>query len=109
MYVGLYQDSYAYIDLSPELVVAMDHIIAYFDRFGTKPCCFEDLQPYVDTFISSAEGSTKFINSIRDATHLDSEEVSHFPKGLKRCSKLICPCRLQPSLKTFKRISTYIS
>lgn len=59
-----------------DLNVAMDHINAYFDRFGTKPCCFEDLQPYVDTFISSAEDGTKFIHSIRDATRFDSEEVS---------------------------------
>ncbi|KAJ2958587.1 hypothetical protein NQZ79_g5865 [Umbelopsis isabellina] len=85
-----------------ELDVAMDHIKAYFDRFGTKPCCFEDLQPYADTFISSAEDSTNFIHSIRDATRLDSEETS---AKLKNIQKDINIYKLEHYLKSNESLS----
>jgi N-acetyltransferase B complex (NatB) non catalytic subunit len=54
----------------------LEHIKAYFDRFGTKPCCFEDLQPYVDTVLDDTEEVSSFINDLRSLVHLDTEDVS---------------------------------
>lgn len=38
--------------LTPQLPTAdklADLLGEYFDRFGTKACCFDDLRPYIDS------------------------------------------------------------
>lgn len=59
----------------------LEHIKAYFDRFGTKPCCFEDLQPYVNAVLGDIKEVSSFINDLRTFVHLDAEDVSSAPKN----------------------------
>lgn len=54
----------------------LEHIKSYFDRFGTKPCCFEDLQPYVNAALNDTKEVSSFINDLRTLVHLDAEDVS---------------------------------
>lgn len=53
----------------------LEHIKAYFDRFGTKPCCFEDLQPYINAVMGDVDTTAGFINELRIFVHLDAEGV----------------------------------
>lgn len=53
----------------------LEHIKAYFDRFGTKSCCYEDLQPYVNAVMSDVETIAGFVSDLRTLVHLDAEGV----------------------------------
>lgn len=43
----------------------MEHIVAYFGRFGSKSCLFEDVQSYVSFLRSDAEKSRAFIDQLK--------------------------------------------
>lgn len=43
----------------------MDHIVAYFGRFGSKNCLFEDVQTYVSFLRTDAEKSRSFIDALK--------------------------------------------
>ncbi|KAG2173554.1 hypothetical protein INT44_007145 [Umbelopsis vinacea] len=62
----------------------LEHIKAYFDRFGTKPCCFEDLQPYVNAVLDDTQEISSFINDIRSLVHLESEETGVKIKNIQK-------------------------
>jgi hypothetical protein len=58
----------------------LEHIKIYFDRFGTKPCCFEDLQPYLNAVLDNGEAVSGLITDLRSLVHLDVEDVSNLDK-----------------------------
>ncbi|CAO3630245.1 unnamed protein product [Cunninghamella blakesleeana] len=45
----------------------LDHIIAYYERFGTKNCCFEDLQTYIGFLKGNKEKATSFIQTLQNS------------------------------------------
>ncbi|KAI8336826.1 N-acetyltransferase B complex non catalytic subunit-domain-containing protein [Chlamydoabsidia padenii] len=61
--------------------VILDHIIAYFERFGSKSCCFEDLKTYIGFLAKDSDKSKLFIktiqDTIKDATE-KSEQIKNF-------------------------------
>ncbi|KAI8384685.1 N-acetyltransferase B complex non catalytic subunit-domain-containing protein [Radiomyces spectabilis] len=65
--------------------LTLDHIVAYFDRFGSKSCCFEDLQTYIAFLRATPEAAKKFIqtlqNSIKPATE-KSAQVKNVYKNI---------------------------
>ena len=58
----------------------MDLLVAYFERFGSKPCCMSDLKLYVSSLESSERGEF-FTRTAECISHTDSLHKS-LPPGV---------------------------
>ncbi|CAO3589381.1 unnamed protein product [Absidia cylindrospora] len=63
----------------------LDRAVAYFERFGSKSCCFEDLKTYIGFLDSDNEKARSFIQAIsktiKDATE-KSAQIKNFYKKI---------------------------
>ncbi|KAH8549871.1 N-acetyltransferase B complex non catalytic subunit-domain-containing protein [Umbelopsis sp. PMI_123] len=64
--------------------IMLEHIKIYFDRFGTKPCCFEDLQPYLNAVLDNEEAVSGLITDLRSLVHLDVEDIGTKIKNIQK-------------------------
>ncbi|KAI8979116.1 N-acetyltransferase B complex non catalytic subunit-domain-containing protein [Mycotypha africana] len=61
----------------------LEHLISYFDRFGSKSCVFEDLQTYVDFLKSDTEKATFLLNQFKSTIHPTSEKAARIKNVYK--------------------------
>ncbi|KAI9310584.1 N-acetyltransferase B complex non catalytic subunit-domain-containing protein [Dichotomocladium elegans] len=66
---------YRLIKLQKDQTAALGHIVSYFERFGSKSCCFEDIQTYIDVLKGDHPAATAFIQSLSN-TLKESDEKS---------------------------------
>ncbi|KAI8138978.1 N-acetyltransferase B complex non catalytic subunit-domain-containing protein [Fennellomyces sp. T-0311] len=59
----------------------LDHVLSYFSRFGSKSCCFEDLQTYVSFLKQDSAKAKSFIESLK-ATIGEPKEKSAVIKAV---------------------------
>jgi N-terminal acetyltransferase B complex non-catalytic subunit len=62
--------------ISVDEKVILDHIIAYFERFGSKSCCFEDLKTYISFLETDLDKSKLFIQAIRETIKVATGKVN---------------------------------
>ncbi|KAI9013783.1 N-acetyltransferase B complex non catalytic subunit-domain-containing protein [Phycomyces nitens] len=60
---------------------SLQNVVAYFSRFGSKSCCFEDLQNYTCYLRSSPEKAKEFVDSLRN-TIKETDEKSGKVKNI---------------------------
>ena len=53
----------------------LDHILSYFSRFGSKSCCFEDLQTYTSLLKKDSTKAKSFIKSLEATVGEPKEKV----------------------------------
>ncbi|KAI7864096.1 N-acetyltransferase B complex non catalytic subunit-domain-containing protein [Spinellus fusiger] len=64
--------------------ISLDNIIAYFHRFGSKSCCFEDLQTYISYLRTSPEKAKQFIQTLEDSLQEPEEKAEKIKSVFKR-------------------------
>ncbi|KAI8880386.1 TPR-like protein, partial [Backusella circina FSU 941] len=52
----------------------LDHIVSYFAQFGSKSCCFEDLQTYIGFLTGDDAKAIPFIDSLKCSIHSANEK-----------------------------------
>lgn len=55
---------------------ALDSIVAYFDRFGSKSCCFEDIQTYITFLRNDKVKAKEFVSSLVKTVGDSKEKVN---------------------------------
>ncbi|CAO3632493.1 unnamed protein product [Cunninghamella echinulata] len=64
--------------------IVLNHIIAYYERFGSKNCCFEDLQTYIQFLKNDKEKSISFIQTLQKSITDDNEKSKKIKNTYKQ-------------------------
>ncbi|KAI9304004.1 N-acetyltransferase B complex non catalytic subunit-domain-containing protein [Cunninghamella echinulata] len=64
--------------------IVLNHIVAYYERFGSKNCCFEDLQTYIQFLKSDKEKSISFIQTLQKSITCDNEKSKKIKNTYKQ-------------------------
>lgn len=54
---------------------ALANVVSYFQRFGSKSCCFEDVQTYVAFLRGNNDEALAFIQSLKDTVKDSDKKV----------------------------------
>ncbi|RUP44218.1 hypothetical protein BC936DRAFT_149755 [Jimgerdemannia flammicorona] len=77
-----------YPAVAPDPARLVDLAVAYFDRFGSKAACFEDLQPYVKKLAGDKEAARAFVARLAFVAKL-APETTENSGGIRNLHKQI--------------------